>query len=430
MYSWRIWCAAILAVSGMPLAAQDAPLDGTESAKRLIAIGDYDAAERALQARPQLPGQQVEVHFLLGMIAIAKNDPRRAIASFRRALVHEPNSIRLRLELARAFYLAKDYENAFRQFQRARAGNPPPQVVSSIEHYLLAIRLEKNWSYNLRLSLAPDSNLNSATSATSTEILGLPFELDNSARRKSGIGFSAEAGAEYAPKIGDRARLRLGAQILRREYRGNDFDDMSLIVHAGPRIIRPKWDLSLLGTAYRRWYGGTRFADGRGARLEVVHYPSSRIQVAVSIFGQQVRHRAARGEDGLMVGTNLAAVRALSPSSALVGKLGVSRQTARQDQYANWSATAGVGYLRDLKGGFSIYVEPSFTGVRYDGEELLFGKRRTDQIGQVTVAILNRGIVASRFTPRISLTHTRRFSNIDLYDFKKSRIEIGLTSEF
>ena len=424
------WLAALLAAMPAPLEAQRDPATEIEQAKQLIERRDFDAAEQILTGHVGQPGRAAETHFLLGMIAIARSRPRRAIASFRSALVHEPDSIRLRLELARAFYLAHEYENAFRQFQRARAGNPPLRVVTTIDRYLAAIRLEKNWSYNLRFAFAPDSNLNSATSASSTDILGLPFELDGSARRKSGLGFAVEAGGEFAPRIGLRSRLRFGAQVQRREYKGSDFDDMSLVLHAGPRLIRSSWDLSLLGTGYRRWYGGSRYADGLGARAEVIHYPNGRTQLAAALFGQMVRYRRSPEEDGALFGLNLAGGRALSPSSTAIVRVGVIRQTAREAQFANWSASAAVGYLRDFRGGFSVYVEPSLIKARYDGEDLLFSRRRTDRIGQVTLSVLNRRIVASRFTPRLSITHTRRNSNIDLFDFKKNRLEIGLTSEF
>ena len=292
------------------------------------------------------------------------------------------------------------------------------------------IRLEKSWSYNIGFALAPDSNVNSATSSASTEILGLPFQLDEDARRRSGVGVSVEAGGEIAPRIGKRARLRLGAQAQRREYAGQAFDDMSLILQGGPRLILAKWDMSLLGTAYRRWYGGDRLSDGRGGRLELIHYPSGRMQVAAGLFLQKVSYRAIPEQDGMWFGGNVNVLRALSPSSAVIARLGFVRQGAKEAQFANRSASLATGYYRDISGGFSIYIEPAYTTVRYDGRDLLFAKRRSDQIAELTVSLLNRRIVASRFTPRISITRTQRFSNIDLYDFGKTRLEIGLTSDF
>ena len=426
---WFLCLAFGVAVLPAPAQSQAQALQ-LERAKALIAAAEYDAAEKVLIAARDHPDLKVQVPFLLGMIAVARKRPRIAIANFRQALVHEPASIRLRLELARAFYMDGDYENAFRQFQRARSGNPPKPVIQAIDRYLASIRMDKSWSYNVRFSLAPDSNLNSATSATSTEILGLPFELDPSARRKSGVGAAVEIGTELSPRVGPSTRLRLGTQVQRREYEGRRFDDTIVALHAGPRLVLGRWDLSLVGTAFRRWYGGERYVDGAGARAEVAYYPSGRSQLLAALSAQRLNYARRPNESGRVFTANFAAVRALTPASGAVARVGVAQTTARDPQYSSWSTNFGLGYFRDFGGGFSAFIEPSVGQVRYDGVDLLIGERRSDRIGQMTLSILNRRIVASRFTPRLSFTHTRRFSNGDLYRFKKNRLEVGLTSEF
>ena len=63
-----------------------------------------------------------EVQFLLGMIAMEEKAYGQAIRRFRRILARRPGAVRVRLELGRAFYLAKDFDNAERQFRLARAG--------------------------------------------------------------------------------------------------------------------------------------------------------------------------------------------------------------------------------------------------------------------------------------------------------------------
>jgi cytochrome c-type biogenesis protein CcmH/NrfG len=52
--------------------------------------------------------RDTETYFLLGLIEVEKQQYRKAIGWFRLALAREPSSARLRLELGRAFYLARD----------------------------------------------------------------------------------------------------------------------------------------------------------------------------------------------------------------------------------------------------------------------------------------------------------------------------------
>jgi hypothetical protein len=46
------------------------------------------------------------------------------------------------------------------------------------------------------------------------------------------------------------------------------------------------------------------------------------------------------------------------------------------------------------------------------------------------LAVLNRRIILSRFTPRVALTIARRRSTVDIYDYSQRRIEVGFTSAF
>ena len=401
-----------------------------DAARQLMNQGRLDEATAILDARLALARNDVQANFLKGLIAVARGNHRRAIAIFRSLLIDHPDATRVRLELARAFFLAKDYGNALRQFQFALAGNPPAEVVANINKYMAAIRDAKSLSYNFGFAIAPDTNLNTGSSAREVTLYGLPFDLSEDARHRSGVGLSIETGAEWAPRIGKGTRLRLGVSGQRREYSGSNFDDMTAAAYAGPRLVSGKWDLSLVGTAYKRWYGARPYNQATGGRLEATYYFTPRLGISGALAAQWVNYRRARERDGRLISLNAAAFHALTSSSAVTVKGGVSRQEARTPAYASWSGFVAAGYFRDLPKGFSIYVEPSFSLARYDKALLAFGRKRSDDSQSVLITVLNRHLVLTRFTPRISYTFTRQSSSIPLYAFKRSRVEIGLTTVF
>ena len=80
--------------------------------------------------------------------------------------------------------------------------------------------------------------------------------------------------------------------------------------------------------------------------------------------------------------------------------------------------------------GFSAYVEPSLSIARYDEALLGFERRRADTTRSLLITLLNRRLVLSRFTPRISYTYTQQSSSASLYAFTRNRVEIGLTTVF
>ena len=433
--SSRSWLAAFgLLVGGMlnsPAAAEEPPVHtSVASARALMQSGRSAEARQLLQGLATRNRRSNDIDFLLGLLAVQSSDYDTAVGHFRSILVRSPNAVRVRLELGRTFFLKHDYENAFRQFQFARAGKLPTGVGPSIDRYVAAIRKQQDWSYKVSVAIAPDSNINNGTSSRETEIFGLPFELGEDTRRKSGIGVAIDASAEFAPQVSDNVRLRIGTAIQRRQYRDADFNDMVVAVYAGPRLELRGWDLSLLATGFRRQLGARRLSEGAGARLEGAYTPGARTQVSFGLAVHEVRYPDYSLQDGRSFSAWSGAVRAITPSSSINARIGGSRKTARTPELASWSGWIAAGYYRDLPGGFSIYVEPSYGSSRYDAADPLFGRRRQDRLLELQLAVLHRRIVFTRFTPRVALTFTRRDSNIDLYDFNQRRLEVGLTSSF
>jgi hypothetical protein len=406
-------------------------VDGIATGKALLQSGQDDAARALLERRLARDPRDVEALFLLGLIALGAGDHRLAIARFRQALVHVPDATRIRLELARAFYLDRDYENAFRQFQFARAGNPPPQVIAAIDRFLSAIRREKSWSYSFSVAIAPDTNINNATSARETDLFGLPFELGEQARRRSGIGIALGGSAEVAPRISSTTRLRLGVAAQRREYDGRRFDDTSLALLVGPRMILKRWDLGVAATGFRRWFGGRRLNEGYGLRGEATRYLDARTALSFDVSAQRIRYPHMPAQSGTVLTGSAGLVRALTAASSVSARIGIARQDARAGDLSSWSWFGRIGYYRDLPGGFSVYAEPGIARSTFDAADPFTGKTRRDMLYEMQLSLLNRRIILfSRFTPRISYTFARRQSSVDLYRFTQHRVEAGITSAF
>jgi tetratricopeptide (TPR) repeat protein len=189
--------SAVLAAFVLPLGAQAQEsrtivLSDLQAAQVLIANGRLDDAKKVLERRLAATPEDSETLFLLATIATAEKDYDSAISLYRHILANEPNAERVRLELARAFFLKGDYDNADRQFRFARAGDVPDAVKANIDQFLSAINRQRQWTFNFSAALAPDTNQNAATSLTQVNIYGLPFALNANARRHSGIGVTGD----------------------------------------------------------------------------------------------------------------------------------------------------------------------------------------------------------------------------------------------
>ena len=199
-----------------------------------------------------------------------KSDKRldEAIDIFRAMLVRRPELVRVRLELARAFFLKEDDRLATRHFEHVLAVTPPAPVALNVTRFLKIMRARKRWSLRLGAALLPDTNLGAGSDERIIYIdfgsQRLPFRRNQEELTTSGIGVSAWLGGEYQYPLGDpgtgsgasRWRLRAGGNISRREYRTSEFDTMTVSGHVGPRwLIGRAGEASLLLSGLHHWTG-------------------------------------------------------------------------------------------------------------------------------------------------------------------------------
>jgi len=429
-------CALFLSV---PVLAQDADGQGAKpsqaisdiaAAQLLVANNRLDDARKLLEYTLSSRPEDKDALFLLGNVAVAQGKYDEAISLFRRLLVKEPAAERVRLELARAFFLKGDYQNADRQFRFARAGEIPDAAKENIDHFLGAISRLREWTFDLALGLAPDTNQNAATSASQVQIFGLPFTLDPNARSQSGIGLAGAANAEWSPLVSDNIKARIGAGIARTEYSGGNFDDMTLSGYAGPQFLFSDWDFSVLATGFQRWYGNKSFVSGVGGKLAGEYGITSDLLAGGSVGIQSVTDRFTPDQSGTLYTTQTQATYVLSPSSLMQLQIGFNRQNAKIGAYSYSGVWTSAAYQRDLPMGFSASVQPAWFVTRYDEALSAFGKERADDTLMLNMSLLNRRFDYHGFTPRFSYTFTDQHSNIALYSYTRHQFQIGLTTQF
>jgi len=412
-------------------AATSRAISGREAAALLMQAHRLPEARRVLVALERADPRDNEVQFMLGMVALEEKAYPEAIRRFRRILAREPGAVRVRLELGRAFYLIKDYDNAERQFRLARAGKLPPAAQANVDKYLFTIRQERRFSYNLSVALAPDTNLNAGPSLSAVDIFGLPFQLSSDARQRSGVGVALGAGGEWSPPIGGPLRLRIGAQFDGVQYpAAGAFDDMSLSAYAGPRLVYQRWDVSVLATGFERWYGRSFYNSGAGGAVQATYYATPQLGLTGSIGAQQVTYRPPVGQNGPAVSGSAGAFYTLTPTSTASGGVSVTRQDAAQSVYSYTATQVQLGYFRDLRGGISASIQPSVAYIDYDSALAGFGVPRRDRQWQVRLSLLDRHVDIAGFTPKLTYTHTDNTSDISLYRYRRDQAQIGLTRSF
>ena len=321
---------------------------GVAEAKALIDAGRFMDAVAILGPLVQEDVIEANTLFLYGLAAIGASqqagvpeDTRealldQAIASFHAMLVEAPGLMRVRLELARAFFLKGEDDLARRHFQYVLAGDPPEAVVANVGRFLGEIEGRGRWSYRIGAALAPDSNIGGTSDERTIYIFNLPFERDVDELTTSGIGVSVWGGAEYQKPLGERVRLRAGAEFARREYERSQFDQLFVGTHLGPRwTIDDDTALSVLASARQRWLGTAPDNRELGGRLEL----NRRLSQSVTLSASAAWHgRRYRSEDRDHLGR--AGVRFLAAR-----RLGGAADRAPGSLRRLWLGAPGLGAL-------------------------------------------------------------------------------------
>ena len=303
---------------------------------------------------------QTDVRFLLGLAASRGSQDARvedeirlalldeAIAAFRSILIRRPGLVRVRLELALAFYLKEEDQLARGHFDRALVGRPPEALVANINSFLNIMRARRRWRGYFGFSLAPDTNINAASDAEFVYIGGLPFRRGTQGRASSDIGVVGWGGGEYQFPLASRWRLRTGINLNHREYKGNRFDQTFAGVFVGPRwLLTRNTEMSLLATGSQRWFGGSSFNYDYGARLEVEHRVFAGLRLSGRAAWQDRKYQQNKFLEGPLMVFSLGASYVLFPTVQVNALIGYLQQDAKRNF---WSSTGYWTRVGDERG--------------------------------------------------------------------------------
>ena len=370
-----LWCVAL------PAGAQErAHLSADPEVNRAraqIKAGSHEAALeilRPLAAALASVGadraDRTDIRFLTGLAAMrAAERPGmaeesrdalldEAIAAFHAILVGRPGLTRVRLELARAFYLKREDGLAREHFERVLAGDPPKAIAANVGRLLGEMRARRRWSAHFGMAVASDSNPGAASADDTVHISlfgqTLPFRVGEDERPKPGLGVTAWGGAEYRHPMGERHRLRLGGDFSRTEHGEKAFDRTSLSVHAGPHwLADADTEFALLASARRHRAAGKLHAQETGLRFEAERRLSRRVRAEARASSHRRVHARDKALHGPVTTASLGIAWLATPEVRVDALLGRGRERPRAERWRNSTRRARLGLTAALPMGFT-----------------------------------------------------------------------------
>ena len=426
----RIGIAVAVACLIGTATAKTTMVPGVDFAKAAIVTRRYALAREVLVLLIKTQKDPVEAHFLLAKLDEAQGKIPDAVGEYRRILADHPELPRVRLDLALLLFRLHDDESAEYNFRLSLGEHLPATVEENVFRLLDAIRARRRFQFDATFAVAPDTNVNNGPGQRQITIFGLPATLSDTTRGQSGIGGFMSLAAQYRIPVNDDYRFRIGATGYRTQYGNTNFDDMFVRSYAGPEHLYSRGDLSFLAVLDKRWYGDVPYGERYGPRIEgeVDLSPRWRIAAGAEFLGTSYSF------EKYMNGTYAEAT--LSPTYIITSAIYVYTFLSYVHEYTKTSYftssvyRAGFGYHQEISGGYTYSIQPEILINPFEATYPLFGQTRFDRLYRVSTSIYNRRWYIGGFCPILNYIFTQDRSNIALYRYQRSQIQLGLTKEF
>jgi outer membrane protein len=426
---WRRSLSGLLALCALACAAAESitPTEQIAAASRLLEEGRLPEAQAIISQLRAAPEPDLQVLFISGALYFLSGRFEESAGEFRLMLARDPTLVRPRLELARALFMARQYEAARYHFEQILASPLPEQVRKNILGYLDAIR-EHLPSFSFSFDLVSDSNPKQATSSKVVQIGNLLFQLNDNARSQEAQGVLFTGQGRY-PFPADNS-LFVRGYLEYYDYAGRELDLFYAQALGGKHINIGRNGIDLEAGGHVATYAGKTLYSGVTWRVSDFIRLDPTLALNMALDAKQLDYPDFPFLEGWQNTASADLRRALDPRSSVSGGVAYTLGSAQEPAYSFERPAVNLRYVREWTGGWISSISWQYAHYHFGGADPFFGVVRADRENLGEFGIMNRYLSYKRFSPRLTVGYADRQSNIDLYSYDRTYIRVGLATEF
>lgn len=430
-------------------ASANAAADPIRQAERLLAAGRADEAWRMLEARAADLAGNPDFDYLLGLAALDSGRPGKAIFALERVLMARPDFLPARAEIARAYFMARETENARREFAAVAARQIPEAARQTIGRYLdaidrgdLAAAARPKTRVELLVDAGYDSNVNFGSASgqwllsDGTAVTPLAASLPRSSNTLGAalaFGASGPVTGSLAGPLAGRLEWNLGARASLRLYdRVSDFDQNQFDLSGGLTLTDGCHRYTVAALLQHLRLDGDAFRNAAGALLQWQCETDPRTLVGGSLQSFRLDYPGSGLRDARRNAIGLNAARILDTASRpiLIGAISFGEENSRHglDNLSHDFLSVRGGLVARLSADWRSSTVLSWEKRDFGAAEPLFGVVREDRQAEVRIEFERRVNNRTSLVPQ--LVHTRNRSTLSPNDFRRTQAGIQLRHRF
>ncbi len=412
----------------------------TDEAERLLASGQSARAFALLESLEGERAGEVGYDLLLGRAALGVGQNTRAIFALERVLALDPGNFKARAEIARAYLVVGEADNARKELATIEQQGIPSDVSQSFDRYLAALkRLDGNEKATVNayaeMQTGYDSNVNLGPHRDSLVIPGqspAPILLSREGRARED-GF-AQMGGGISTRLPINSSLAVlaglsGAQ--RVNFSESDFNLGNVDANLGAVWTRGKNVVSLMGQYGTVSVDHDHFRSAAGLTGQWQYNLDARNQVSAYVQYSDLRYDDQKIRDAQRwVGGGAYAHLWRDGAMVFASLYGVSEKPKRDD--ADYLGFDGVGVRLggrvSLNDSTTVFGNLSYERRHYDATDPAYLLVRTDRQYGATLGVAYGFAQGWTLTPQLSVMHNG--SNAVLNDYRRNIVSLALRREF
>lgn len=412
----------------------------TDQATLLLDAGKGVEAYRLLEPEEAARAGEPLFDFLFGLAALESGQNTRAVFALERVLAMEPDNVRARAEIARAYLALGETETALQEFQTVKSQGVPADVSMTIDRYIASVRRGRNemgrsLTAYVEASVGYDTNVNVGPNRNSVLIPGfgnLPFKLSRDSKANEDGFATLGAGANLRQPLGNGFALLAGVSATSRGNFGKQqFDTYNGELNLG---ISHTLDQNVFTVMLQEgvfYVDDSRFRNHSGITGQWQRNLDARNQV--SVFGQYTELRYAeqdvRDADRWVAGAGYAHL--FREGMVAYGSI-YGLQEKPQQRGVDWLGFSGwggrIGGRMNYDASTVLFAGASYEYRSHKADDPSFRRERRDDQYNLLLGASHHFMPQWSLTPQLNLTYNK--SNVALSQYHRSLFSVTLRREF